>query len=69
MIDICENCYEEANLVKVKGMQVCKSCVSDLKGESVEDPVLDLNDEDYSIMGVMSDADVIDMYRDEYVGY
>lgn len=71
MNDICENCYEEAFLVKAQGMQVCKTCVSDM-GTNVmteevnEDAILGNYDD---MLGVMSDEDVLDMIRDEYVGY
>ena len=67
MIDICENCYEEANLVKMQGMQVCKTCVSDMSSESEPDSIL-INDDDLDAF-VMSDDDVVDMFRDEYLGY
>jgi hypothetical protein len=73
MIDICENCYEEANLVKVKGLQVCSSCVKEMSGSSsasgdFEDEIAVLENT-YDMPGVMSDDDVVDMFRDEYLGY
>jgi hypothetical protein len=69
-MEICENCYEEANLVRCNGMAICKDCVSEFtsntsyEGES-EYALLDEGD----VYGVMSDDDVLDMIRDEYVGY
>lgn len=60
-IDICENCYEEANIV-AEG--VCKSCLVDMN-ETTETPMLDNNVDDF--VGVMSDDDVVDMFRDEFV--
>jgi len=66
MLDTCENCYEEAVLVKAQGMQVCNSCQQDMGGEFEDDTFLmDTND----MVGVMSDDDVIDMFKNEYVGY
>jgi hypothetical protein len=66
MIDICENCYEEANLVKMQGMHVCKTCVSDMSSSA--EPESMLLDDDLEGF-VMSDDDVVGMFRDEYVGY
>ena len=68
MIDICENCYEEANLVKMQGMHVCNTCVSDMGAEASPESFL-LDDDIDNVLGVMSDDDVVDMFRDEYVGY
>mgnify|MGYP000695032935 CR=1 FL=1 len=33
MLDTCENCYEEAVLVKAQGMHVCNSCQKDMGGD------------------------------------
>ena len=63
MIDICENCYEEANIV---AQNMCASCVKDEMG-APEVEMLDDNIDD--MVGVMSDDDVVDMFRDEYLGY
>jgi hypothetical protein len=73
-MEICENCYEEVSKVfKVKGMECCKSCVTDLKNEANgasmyndEDALLDQTD---YIPGVMSDDDVVNMFREEYLDY
>lgn len=73
-MEICENCYEETTkLFKVRGAQCCKACVSDLKGEATsiakyndEDAILDNLDD---ICGVMSDKDVVNMFRSEYLDY
>lgn len=67
MLDTCENCYEEAVLVKMQGMQVCSSCKQDFGGEMSEEDsfLMDTNE----MIGVMSDDDVLDMFKKEYVGY
>ena len=62
-LDICEACYEEANLTKSKGMMICSECKKDSSSDSA---ILDNFD---NFTGVMSDDDVIDMYRKEYAGY
>lgn len=72
MIDICENCYEEATLMKAKGMQVCSACVKELSCSSstaIFDDEIEALENTYDMPGVMSDDDVVDMFRDEYVGY
>jgi hypothetical protein len=62
MIDICENCYEEANIV---AQNMCASCVKDEMGA----PEVEMLDNIEDMVGVMSDDDVVDMFRDEYLGY
>jgi len=62
-VDICENCYEEATLTKKAGMMICRDCKKDMNSDSA---ILDNFD---TLAGVMSDEDVITMYRDEYAGY
>ena len=72
-MEICENCYDEVvSVFNVKGVCVCKSCISDMKANaepedmSFDEPLLD----NFADMpGVMSDNDVIDMIRSEYVDY
>lgn len=73
-MEICENCYEEvSNVFKVKGIACCKSCVKDMNNEvssvakyNDEDAILDNSD---WIPGVMSDDDVVNMFREEYLDY
>ena len=73
MIDICENCYEEANLAKVKNMQVCATCVKEMNCSNAVPTVfedeIEALENTYDMPGVMSDDDVVGMFRDEYIGY
>jgi hypothetical protein len=71
-MEICENCYDEVNTVfNMKGMQVCKTCIADIRGgtnktEAYEEESVALLDNFDDMPGVMSDNDVIDMIRSDY---
>ena len=64
-MEICDNCYDEVKTVSnVAGMAVCKSCKKDMDSAS-----FGVLDDTSNMVGVMSDDQVVDYYRDNYANY
>lgn len=66
-MEICENCYDEVmSVVRVSGMDVCKSCVKELRSDRAESvqsyAVLDDNIDDIGMLP--SDNDIINEYAE-----